>query len=287
MTSISGSSSGYSGYASVQGAYGNRPPPPKPPDFSKVDSDGDGSVSKAELQEMLSSITAAESGSGAQTDAVFSKLDTDGDGSISKSEFTAASPKPPDQDMSGSLGAMGMSTQAFAGMMAPPPPPPPSLSDLDSDDDGSISATEFGLSSTSTDSTDSTSSTSSTDTDSSTDEAQLQELFNQIDTDGDGSLSSDEVSDFESAMQAAHGPQGMPPPPPPPEDDDTSTSDTLQQLLSALTSSDDSSASSDTTDFESKMKDVLAQLQSYASQQYQTVSTTVTSSVTSTVSLLA
>ena len=283
MTSISGSSSGYSSYASIQGAYGSRPPPPKPPDFSKVDADGDGSVSKTELQEMLSSITATETGSAAQTDAVFSKLDTNGDGSVSESEFTSAAPKPPDQDGMGSLGSMGMSTQAFAGMMAPPPPPPPSLSDLDSDDDGSISATEFGLSgSTSTDGTDSTSSTSNTD------QAELKALFNEIDSDGDGSLSSDEVSDFESAMQTAQGPQGMPPPPPPPEDDDTSASDTLQQLLSALDSNKDGSVSdSETSDFESKMKDVLSQLQSYANQQYQTVSTTVTSSVTSAVNLLA
>ncbi|MBR1125532.1 EF-hand domain-containing protein [Bradyrhizobium lablabi] len=53
--------------------------------FAKVDSDGDGKISKSEFE-------ALEKGSGndARRDDAFSKLDTDGDGSISPAELLAA-----------------------------------------------------------------------------------------------------------------------------------------------------------------------------------------------------
>lgn len=53
--------------------------------FAKVDSDGDGKISKSEFE-------ALEKGSGndARRDDIFSKLDTDGDGSISPAELLAA-----------------------------------------------------------------------------------------------------------------------------------------------------------------------------------------------------
>jgi len=277
MTSIASSLSSYSNYASIQGAQGGRP---KPPDFSKLDADSSGGLSKAELQALFSDTSETDSVSSSKTDELFSKLDTDSDGSISESELKAGAPKPPSQDSSGSLASMGMSTESFASMMGPPPPPPPSLSELDSDDDGTITKSEFGLSTTS----------STSDTTSSTDESKLEELFAKIDSDGDGSLSSTEVADFESAMKEAHGPQGMPPPPPPSDSEDSSsTSDTLQQLLSALDADGSGSVSdSEVTDFESKMKEVLSQLQTFANQQYQSVSSSTSlSSITSTVSLLA
>ena len=73
--------------------------------------------------------------------------------------------------------------------------PPPSLSEKDADDDGSISAEEFGIGSDSTD-------------------TKATELFSRIDSDGSGELSSEEVEAFESMMaeQRTQGPGGPPPP---------------------------------------------------------------------------
>ena len=54
--------------------------------FSKLDSDGDGSISKSEFESALG-------GAGVDTssaDALFAKLDANGDGSISQSELAKA-----------------------------------------------------------------------------------------------------------------------------------------------------------------------------------------------------
>ncbi len=138
---------------------------------------------------------------------LFARIDSDGDGNITQGEFEAFQPT----ESSGSTSAASSfnverSTSDFAaqrgggpgGMHGPggaPPGPPPSLSDLDADEDGSITADEFGISGDSTD-------------------TKATELFNRIDSDGSGDLSSEEVSAFESMMaeQRTQGPGGPPPP---------------------------------------------------------------------------
>lgn len=211
MTTISSGISGSSSWGGMQ--------PPRmegrggKPSFSKIDTDGSGGLDKTELQSMLDKGPQGVQGSSA-TDDLFSKLDSDGDGSISQSELDTGM-KPPGRDDSNSqngFGSMGMDTQSFASMMGgmngmggmPPPPPPPSgddsggfsLSALDSDQDGSITKSEFGLSGGS-----STSGTSSTSTTSSSDEAQ-QALFDLIDSDQSGDISKTEVSSFQDKMKA-------------------------------------------------------------------------------------
>jgi Ca2+-binding EF-hand superfamily protein len=158
---------------------------------------------------------------GPSLDELFSQIDTDGSGSISADELKTAMQANDASSSAGtssssdtatsanSLSGMGLNTQDFASMMGggmrPPPPPSPmggpgepggmpSLSSLDSDDDGSISKTEFGLS-------DEGSSTTTTEASSSSTEG-IQELFKAIDGDGDGSLSSTEVNDFEKKLRA-------------------------------------------------------------------------------------
>ena len=54
--------------------------------FDKIDTDGDGKISKTELE---AAFTAA-GGTAEQADAAFAKLDTDGDGAVTKGEFVAA-----------------------------------------------------------------------------------------------------------------------------------------------------------------------------------------------------
>ena len=57
--------------------------------FAKLDTNGDGTISKTELE---AAVTAA-GGDNATADALFAKLDSNGDGSISSSEFAAAAPQ--------------------------------------------------------------------------------------------------------------------------------------------------------------------------------------------------
>lgn len=95
---------------------------------------------------------------------------------------------------------MSLSTSQFAGMtggqgMAPMGPPPGAggdpMASLDTDADGSVSSAEFGL-----------------------DEAgdDVKALFNAIDSDGSGDLSTDEMSSFRETMTAAMDAAGGPPP---------------------------------------------------------------------------
>ena len=62
--------------------------------FGKLDSDGSGSISKAEFEDKLG----AGGTNTANADKVFGKLDADGDGSVSLKELAAALTKPKDKD---------------------------------------------------------------------------------------------------------------------------------------------------------------------------------------------
>ena len=154
--------------------------------FGKVDSDGDGAVSKTELQALLEAISGGTaSQTGVSSDDVFSQLDTDGDGSLTQAEFDAGRPSGP------GAGADGM--QAMGGM--PPPPGGPrgaggagaasdsssatSYDPLDTNEDGKVSAAERLAGGTST-----------------AEQDAITALFNAIDTDGDASISASESKAF-------------------------------------------------------------------------------------------
>jgi len=213
MSAISGlgSSSSYSGYG---GDGGVSPAKMKEKMFAAMDANGDGDVSKTELQSLLDKMSAASgTSSTVSVDDIMNSVDTDGDGSLSKSEFAASGPKPKDSYGSDNLSAQ-MSTAQFAHMAGaggPPPGPPPGgdLSSLDENDDGSISSAEFGVDASSSDS-------------------KLTELFNAIDTDGSGSLSSDETAAFKAAMEAAR-------PPAPPQEMQSQSSSMIDSLLQRYT----------------------------------------------------
>lgn len=75
-----------SGGGSDLAAYLNKKQQPGPGDmFDKIDADGDGKISKSELE---TAITQA-GGSPDQADKLFAKLDKDGDGSVSKTDFVS------------------------------------------------------------------------------------------------------------------------------------------------------------------------------------------------------
>jgi len=137
--------------------------------FSQLDTNGDSSVSQDELQSLLDQMASDQGNSSSALNAadVISQLDTNGDGSLSASELDAARPKgqegPPPGDM---------------------PPPPPPLTD------SSLNSSSLVTGTSSTDST-STSGTS---------EDPLQALFNAIDSDQSGDISSSEAQTFLSQL---------------------------------------------------------------------------------------
>jgi Ca2+-binding EF-hand superfamily protein len=137
--------------------------------FSQLDTNGDSSVSQDELQSLLDQMAADQGNSSSALSAsdVISQLDTNGDGSLSASELDAARPQ-------------GQEGPPQGGM--PPPPPPLTDSSLSS------SSLVTGISST-----DGTSSASNT-------EDPLQALFNTIDSDQSGDISSSEAQTFLSQL---------------------------------------------------------------------------------------
>ena len=158
--------------------------------FSKIDTDGSGSVSGTELQSMLDQMASASGSSGTSSTTgadLLKKLDTDGDGSVSGDEFKSAlqnsmPPPPPD---GGPMGMGPMSTQNFAqmcGSASQTGQGQDPLMSLDTDSDGKVSSSEFGLSSTS--------------------DKSLKSFFDAVDGDGDGSITSSEASAFKQKMDA-------------------------------------------------------------------------------------
>lgn len=87
------------------------PPPPPPSDedssdlFSSIDTDGDGSISKTELETFVSS-RAGESGNGPSVDDILARDDADGDGAISSTEFEDAMSRGPQKHGGGDGGGM-------------------------------------------------------------------------------------------------------------------------------------------------------------------------------------
>lgn len=160
--------------------------------FGKVDSDGDGSVSKTELQALLEAMSGGTaSKTGVSSDDAFAALDTDSDGSLSQAEFDAGRP-PGDGPQAGSMppppggpeGAGGAQASSTSSTTYDP---------LDTNEDGVVSLTErlAGNSSTS-------------------EQDAVTALFNAIDTDGDKTISSAESRSFMDALQqAADGASGQ------------------------------------------------------------------------------
>ncbi|HEV8390418.1 MAG TPA: EF-hand domain-containing protein [Dongiaceae bacterium] len=78
--------------------------------FSTIDADGDGSITKGELEDAV----ANAGGTAEEADALYGKLDPDDTGSVTEEQFAAA--------------------------MMPPPPPPPATSEADASDSEASSA---------------------------------------------------------------------------------------------------------------------------------------------------
>ena len=150
--------------------------------FEKIDSDGDGSLSKAEVTSALSSSDDAD-GTEVDVDKLMSLLDSDDGGTVSENEFATAFAPP-----AGGPGGAG----------APPPPPSGSSDESDSNADSLISALDTDGNGV-IDSQELAAATESGSVDSDA-------LFTALDADGNGAVDKSELS---SALQAS-----APPPPP-------------------------------------------------------------------------
>ena len=189
--------------------------------FSQLDTNGDSSVSQDELQSLLDQMAADQGNSSSALNAsdVISQLDTNGDGSLSASELDAARPQ-------------GQEGPPQGGMQ--PPPPPLTDSSLSS-------SLVTGISST-----DGTSSASNT-------EDPLQALFNTIDSDQSGDISSSEAQTFLSQLASQL---------------DSTNGTTGTGSNSSNSSSDSSNSSSSQSDGSTAPQD-LVQLVQAARREYQ------------------
>lgn len=179
--------------------------------FAKADADGSGGVDEAELQQMLSKVSERTGQDVGQASDLMTKWDSDGDGGLSSDEL--------DTGMK-SLMPQPSSTMEFAQMRGGPsmggmpPPPPPGK---EGDEGGGVGGVQGGGESSCADSatTACTASSGSADAmDTNGDgivsageraAAELEKLVESltaaIDTNGDKSLTDDEVSDFLAQVQ--------------------------------------------------------------------------------------
>ena len=140
MSSLSGVSGASSPWSSMGGSSVSR----QERMFAKIDSNGDGSVDKAELQTAFDAIAQKTGGTAKSADALFGKFDTNGDGKLSASELDAGMK---------SLRSKPTSTVGMAGAQGKPAAGGPagggssgatsaSTDPLDTNGDGVVSAME-------------------------------------------------------------------------------------------------------------------------------------------------
>ena len=125
---------------SISGAGGFRPSPPgKPPSFDKLDGNSDGVLNLAEF-----SAGAPKGADSAKTEKLFKAMDTDQDGSVSKAEADAfkAKAEKADQQMQALL-LMLQSDTASTKADAKEGEDKNYFAKLDADSDGSVAKEEF------------------------------------------------------------------------------------------------------------------------------------------------
>jgi Ca2+-binding EF-hand superfamily protein len=145
--------------------------------FSKIDSNGDGKIDKAEFSDLAKKMSEM-SGSSINADDAFTKYDANKDGTLSKDElssFMKDNAPAPSDGMSGAMGQTGMQgSQSMFDKM---------FSKIDSSGDGKVDKTEFSAMTKKM----SEMSGSSINAD---------EAFSKYDANKDGTLSKDELTSF-------------------------------------------------------------------------------------------
>ena len=196
----------------MQGTRMRRPDPTQMADnlFSKLDSSGQGYLTKADLQSAMDGVSSTGSSSSTSStssststssvDDLFSKLDTNGDGKVTKQEFSDTLKKVAEQlgsqamQANGGMHGSGMGG-GMNGMGGMPPPPPPQGGDGDGGSDGS-GFTKDQLSSQLKEIGSSDSQRSSTISD-------VVNNFDKADTNSDGKVSFKEAMAYEQSSSSS------------------------------------------------------------------------------------
>jgi Ca2+-binding EF-hand superfamily protein len=178
--------------------------------FKKVDTDGSGGISQSELDAMAEGMS-SRTGQTIDTSTALSTYDTDGNGELSSEEMEAFMKSTMQQGV------------GHPGMHGGPGGPGDLSKALDTDGSGGVSQAE--LEEWAKDMTEETGNTLNTT-----------DAVSTYDIDGDGELSSSELSSFLDASGiSGPGMAGMAPPPPPPAespDTDSSTSSSVSGVMS-------------------------------------------------------
>ena len=210
-----------------------------PPDraqarFAKADADGNGGVDATELQTVLDKLSQKSGTDLGKAEDRFAAMDSDGDGSLSSSELDSGIKSllpQPSSTMEFAQQRMGGGHGGPQGM--PPPPPKDSASSdgsststdpLDTNGDGVVSAQERMAGELS---------------------QVLQQAVKAGDSDGDGALSSSEVSDLSQKLSA-----------------------TLDQMLGKTQAASSSSSAGSDTSQQSSSDDAVKQLAQMLLRQY-------------------
>lgn len=178
--------------------------------FSNIDTEGKGYIEEADLESAMSNL--GDSSDMMSSEEMFELLDSDGDGKVTQSELTSSF-----DDM-----ATEMSVRMQGGM--PPPPPPEDeglteveLAELAESSDDSVISDLF---------------------------SQLAENFDEADTNGDGTVSSEEAMNYQQSTSSDSAAEeemaaGQMPPPPPPGGMGEAPSYTAEELAELAESTDD------------------------------------------------
>jgi len=181
--------------------------------FNELDADGDGSVSKAELETLTTEIS-ERSGQSVTAADMLSEYDSDSSGGLSQSEMDSMAQAVMEQFGPSQAGSGGgnadfqqamssyssnMGSSDISGMLSQlgSKPAPPSFNQVDEDADGAVSQSELDTL------IEEMSEVSGTDLD-------AEELLTEFDEDEDGTLSGNEM---DSLMADLHETLGPPPPP--------------------------------------------------------------------------
>ncbi|KUM43085.1 EF-hand domain-containing protein [Pseudomonas sp. EpS/L25] len=115
--------------------------------FTKLDSDGDGTISKSELTTAASAASDSQDSDAASgdidVDKLLGMLDQNGDGSVGENEFASVFAPPPAGEAQGS-GESLASSGGNGGRLPPPPPPKSSEAQTSSDTTTQATSTPYG-----------------------------------------------------------------------------------------------------------------------------------------------
>lgn len=179
--------------------------------FSKIDSDGSGSVTREEFVNGAPKDVSSE-----MAGQLFDALDSSGSGSLSESDILSAFEQL-DSQMQGAL-----IQEQGQGSRPQPPKPEDVFNQADSDGDGTVTREEFIA-----------------NRPDEVSEEQAGSMFDQLDSEGTGSLSKE---DFIAAMEA-----NQPEPPPMASSQGTQLSQSLLELLKSYKNYGSSASSDETT----------------------------------------